>query len=156
MSNRAVFTLATIVMVLFFLASHLDFYFFALHFLEAVIYLVILLLLFYGTDDWAYAIGFFTPLVWMALNLLGGGLLGGLQALGQLVTFQPIESHLRLVNGFVLLAGLALSYASGRAFWREVWGTPGARRTLLGAALIVGAYYAAIVFILLRMVQPNR
>lgn len=154
MVNRAIFTLAAVVSVLFFLASHFDTFFFLLHFLEAIIYLVILLLLFYGEEEWGYALGFLAPLVWIVLALMGGSLLGGLAALGRLVTFQPVESPARLVNGLLLLAGLALSGTSGRIFWREVWGRPGARWALLGALLVTGLFYAIVTLTLLRMVQP--
>ena len=86
MINRVVFTLATAMMLLFFLVSNFDRYFFTLHFLESLIYLVMLLLLFYGLEDWAYVMGVVAPLVWIALTLLSGTSLSGLQALGQAVS----------------------------------------------------------------------
>jgi len=156
MANRSVFTLAAIVMLLFFLASHVDNYFFLLHFLEAVIYAVILLLLFYGLEDWAYVLGFLTPLVWMVLTILSGTLLAGLRALGALVAMGPVDDVLGLVTGLIFLAALALLVVSARAYKREVWGRPGALRVFVGAAVAVMVYYAAVLFTLYRMVLPTR
>ncbi len=155
MANRGVFTLAAIVMVLFFLASHFDNYFFLLHFLEAVIYAVILLLLFYGLEDWAYVLGFLTPLLWMVLSILSGTLLAGFRALGSLVTFRPVDDVIGLMTGFIFLAALALLVVSARAYKREVWGRPGALRVFAGAAVAVVIYHAAVIFTLYRMVLPT-
>jgi hypothetical protein len=90
MANRGVFTLATVMMVLFFLASHYDNSLFLLHFLEAVIYAVILILLFYGLDEWAYVMSFLTPLLWTILTALTGTLFLGLSSLWDAVTFQEV------------------------------------------------------------------
>lgn len=154
MANRGVFTLATIMMVLFFLASHFDNYFFPLHFLETVIYAVILLLLFYGIEEWAYVMGFLSPLLWMILTLLSGTLLAGLAGLARVVTLQPAENPKAVVAGLVFVAGLALMVVSARAFSHEVWGRPEARRVLAGASLAVVAYYAVVLLTWLRLVQP--
>ena len=155
MINRVVFTLATAMMLLFFLVSNFDRYFFTLHFLESLIYLVMLLLLFYGLEDWAYVMGVVAPLVWIALTLLSGTSLSGLQALGQAVSFQGVRSPVDLLGGIALVVGIALMAASARAFRREVWGTKGALRTVVLASLIVGVYYAVLVYALIRQASPG-
>lgn len=76
MANKTVFALATVMLVLSFLVSHFERFFFTLNFLESLIYLAILLLLFYGLEEWAYAVGIAAPVFWMALAW-AGGLLGG-------------------------------------------------------------------------------
>ena len=155
MPNRTVFTLASILMVLFFLVSNYDRYFFMLHFLESLIYLVIVLLLFYCLEDWAYVVGFVTPLLWIVLTLLNGTLVSGLRALGRLVSFQPVTSALDVLSGLIFATGLGLMLASGWAFRREVWGRPGALRMFLWAMLIVWVYYAVLIAALYRMVKPG-
>jgi hypothetical protein len=154
MANRALFTLATIMMVLFFLASQYDNFFFPMHFLEAVIYAVLLLLLYYGLEDWAYVMGFLTPLLWIILTLLSGTLLGGLEALGQITTLQVVQNPKAVVAGLVFVTSVALIVVSWRAFYREVWGKPGALGTTVGAAVVVVAYYAMLGVVLYRMVTP--
>lgn len=155
MVNRAVFSLTAVMAVLFFLASHYDNYFFLLHFLETAIYLTVLLLFFYGIEEWGYSMAFLAPLMWIVLAILGGTLQGGLAALGEVVRFQPVESPARLVNGLVFLAGIALSATSGRILWKEIRGRTGALWAFVGSFLVTGAFYAIVVFTLIRMVQPT-
>jgi len=155
MTNRLVFTLATVMMVLFFLVSNFDRYFFTVHFLESLIYLVMLLLLFYGLEEWAYVMGVVAPLVWTALTLLSGTSVAGLRALGRAVSFQGVSSPVELLGGVLLVVGVALMVASARAFRREVWGTKGALRTVVLASLIVAVYYAALVYALLHQASPG-
>jgi len=155
MVNRPVFTVAAVMAVLFFLASHYDNYFFLLHFLETAIYLTILLLLFYGVEEWGYSMAFLAPLFWMVLGILGGTLQGGLAALGEAARMQPVESAGRLVNGLLLITGVALSLLSGRVLWKEIRGRPGARWAFVGSFLVTGAFYTIVIFTLLRMVQPT-
>lgn len=156
MVNRAVFSLTAVMAVLFFLASHYDNYFFLLHFLETAIYLTVLLLLFYGIEEWGYSMAFQAPLLWIVLAILGGTLIGGLEALGEMVRLQPVESPARLVNGLLFLTGVVLSLMSGRVLWKEIRGRPGAVWAFVGSFLVTGAFYAVVIFTLLRMVEPAR
>jgi hypothetical protein len=154
MTHRLVFTLATVMMLLFFLVSNFDRYFFTLHFLESLIYLVMLLLLFYDLEDWAYVMGVVAPLYWIVLTLLSGTSLAGLHALGRAVSFQGVTSPVDLLGGVALVVGIALMAASARSFRREVWGTPGSLRTAVLASLLVGVYYAVLVYALIRQASP--
>lgn len=155
MANRGVFTLATVMMVLFFLASHYDNPLFLLHFLEAVIYAVILILLFYGMEEWAYVMSFLTPVLWAILTGLTGTLSLGLSSLWSAVTFQELTFGARgLVAGLIFLAGLALMVVSGRAFWRQIYGRPGLRSAVWGSIVAVVVYYAVLILVWLRLLQP--
>src|SRR3989304_4897337 len=122
---------------------------FTLHFLESLIYLVMLLLLFYGLEDWAYVMGVVAPLVWIALTLLSGTSLSALQALGQAVSFQGVRSPVDLLGGTALMVGIALMAACARAFRREVWGTKEALRTAVLGSLISGRSHAVLGYALL-------
>ena len=140
MGSRSVFTLSAIMMVLFFLASNYDRYFFMVHFLEALIYILILMLLFYRLEEWAYVIGFLAPLFWAVLTFLSGTLLHGFRAMAQLLRLQKVDDPLDAVIALLLVAGLALAATSARAFRRQVWGSPGALRPVLGGIAVVAAY----------------
>lgn len=155
MTHRLVFTLATVMMLLFFLVSNFDRYFFTLHFLESLIYLVMLLLLFYDLEDWAYVMGVVAPLYWIILTLLSGTSLAGLRALGRAVTLRGVTSPVDLLGGVALVVGIALMAASAGSFRREVWGTKGALRTVVLASLFVGVYYAVLVYAMLRQASPG-
>jgi hypothetical protein len=154
MAHRGVFALATIMMVLFFLASHYDNPLFLLHFLEAVMYAVILILLFYGLEEWAYVMSILTPAVWTVLTLLSGTLAVGLIELGRLVTFQEVYSGRGVVVGIIFLVGLVLIVVSARAFWRQVWGRPGIMPAVVGSVVAVAAYYAVVIWVWLRLLEP--
>ena len=60
-----------------------------------------------------------------------------------------------LLGGTALMVGIALMAACARAFRREVWGTKGALRTVVLASLIVGVYYAVLVYAMLRQASPG-
>lgn len=155
MPHRTVFALATLQMVLFFLVSNYDHYFFVLHFLGSLIYILMLLLLFYDLDEWAYVMGFVASLLWMVLGLLSGTLLASLRGLWQLIRAPGMANMLDVVGGLVFLTGLALMVACGWAFRREVWGMPGALRTVIWATVVVGVYYAVLIAALYRMASPG-
>ncbi len=155
MANRGIFTLATIMMMLFFLASQFDNFFFPVHFLESVIYAVILLLLFYGLEDWAYVMGFLTPLLWILLTLMSGTLVGGFEALTQMSDPAGVQNPTGLIAVFMLITGLVLIYLSARAYHREVWGRSDAKRITLGAAGVVVVYYLVLGAVLYQMVAPE-
>ena len=57
MGEKTIFTLSAVLMVLFFWLSNYDRFFFAVHFLQASFYLILLLLLYYGLEEWAYVMG---------------------------------------------------------------------------------------------------
>lgn len=155
MSHRTVFALATVQMVLFFLVSNYDHYFFMLHFLGSLIYILMLLLLFYDLDEWAYVMGFVAPLFWIVLALLGGTLQASLRGLWQLVRVPGTANMLDVLGGLVLLMGVALMVASGGAFRREVWGRPGALGIVIWSTVVVGVYYAVLIAALYRMASPG-
>lgn len=154
MAHRTVFTLAALMMLLFFLVSNYDRFFFTVHFLTSLIYIVMLLLLYYDLDDWAYVMGVVAPLFWIGLTLLSGTSLMGLRTLGRAVTFQPVHNPADLLSGIIFVVGLVLVAASGRAFRREVWGTRGALRTALLATVLVGVYYAVLIWALWHLASP--
>lgn len=155
MASRLVFTLSALLTILFFALSNYDRYFFPLHFLEASMYVVVLLLLFYRLEEWAYALAFLTPLLWLALAFLQGILWAGLRGLGELAGLQTPFSTIDVLAGLIALSALALVAASGWAFRREVWGRPGVLWPTVCSAVIVGAYYGLLIFVLFRLARPG-
>lgn len=151
MANRTVFGLAAGMGLLSFLISHYDQYFFLLHFVESLIYFVILLLMFYRLEEWAYALGIAVPVFWILSASLGGffgenlaqfavGMLGG-------------NSPVRFVGGLMVFVAIGLFAASAHAFWKGVWGTPNALRILLIVFGAVAAFYASLAYAVLQMAR---
>src|SRR5713226_3186808 len=73
-AHRGIATLASALLICFLLLSHFEPEFFLLHLYQSLIYLVIVLLLFYFEDRWAYMIGILAPAVWLLLNYATGEL----------------------------------------------------------------------------------
>jgi len=155
MSNKAVFTLAAILMALFFWLSNYDRFFFLAHFLQAGFYLIVLLLLFYGLEEWAYVMAVVAPLLWIVLAALAGIATAGFRGLGQLVSGESLVRPVDTVAGLILLGSLALMVVSARVYKREVWGAPGALRSAIGAILVVGGYYLVLLYAYLRIASPG-
>jgi len=155
MANKAVFTLAAILMALFFWLSSYDRFFFLAHFLQAGFYLIVLLLLFYGLEEWAYVMAVVAPLLWIVLAALAGIATSGFRGLGQLVSGESLVRPVDTVAGLILLGSLALMVVSARVYKREVWGAPGALRSAIGAILVVGGYYLVLLYAYLRIATPG-
>jgi hypothetical protein len=153
MANRLVFTLSTVLAVLFFALSNFDRYFFLLHFLEASIYIVILLLLYYGLEEWAYPLAFLSAILWLLLAILAGVFWAGVRGLGELVGLYRPMSGVDVMAGLIILAALGLVAASGYAFRREIWGRPGVLVPTLCSAAIVGLYNGLLIYALLRLAR---
>ena len=155
MANKAVFTLAAILMALFFWLSSYDRFFLLAHFLQAGFYLIVLLLLFYGLEEWAYVMAVVAPLLWIVLAALAGIATSGFRGLGQLVSGESLVRPVDTVAGLILLGSLALMVVSARVYKREVWGAPGALRSAIGAILVVGGYYLVLLYAYLRIATPG-
>lgn len=155
MANKAVFTLAAVLMALFFWLSNYDRVFFMAHFLQAGFYLIVLLLMFYGLEEYAYVMSVVAPLLWIILAILAGIAESGARGLGRLVSGGGLETPVDTVAGFILLGSLALMVVSARVYKRDVWGAPGAMRAAIGAIVIVGGYYLVLLYAYLRIATPG-
>ena len=155
MANKTVFTLAAILMALFFWLSNYDRFFFLAHFLQASFYLIVLLLLFYGLEEWAYVMAVVAPLLWVILAVLAGIATSGVRGLGRLVSGGGLTNPVDTVAGFILLVSLGLLAASARVYKREIWGAPGALRSAIGAIVVVGGYYLVLLYAYLRIATPR-
>ena len=155
MGEKTIFTLSAVLMVLFFWLSNYDRFFFAVHFLQASFYLILLLLLYYGLEEWAYVMGVVAPLLWIVQAALLGIVWAGLRGLGGLVTGQGLANPVDTVAGLIFLGSLALMGASAVVYKREVWGRPGVLRMALGAIVAVGLFNGLVVWVYLRIAAPQ-
>ena len=72
MVHRGIATLAGLLMCCFILLSHLEPDFVLLHLYQSLIYLVIILMLFYFEDQYAYMLGMLAPAAWLLLSMSAG------------------------------------------------------------------------------------
>ena len=152
MVHRGLATLSGALMLCFLLltAFETESQFFLLHFYQASIYLLIILMLFYFEDHWAYALGIMAPSVWLVLHV-GTGLLAS--------TFQQIPGEIgRLFSGLTPSNGVAVTtvliallsalmiFFSWQRWKREFMGMHQEKAVLFGSLSVVVIYYAVLIY----------
>lgn len=154
-SNKPVVTLAAAMMLLFFSVGWYETQFLMVHFFEALIYLIMILLFFYFEDRFGYALGVFVPGVWILLQFLTTGRVqAGFRQLGRVLSFRSVDSPVSLLAAIITLTGLLLIVLSAMALRREVAGTPYLRSSLIVGGVITVAYYGIVYFLFIRTFQP--
>jgi hypothetical protein len=154
MVNRGIATIAVALALCFLLLSHFDPQFFLIHFYESLIYVVIVLMLFYFEDRWAYMMGMVAPPIWLILTLAWNGV----SAIGREVVgaFQPespffasnLLTTVAIVLSVVMVAGCANRWRREFTGLRKGWST------FLITFAIAAAYYALMVVWILRFPPP--
>jgi hypothetical protein len=144
--NRVVAGLAILMAILFASVSFDEPEFLLLHCYEGGIYIVIVAMLYYGREEWAYPLGMILPLVWIVLSYSTGRLSAGVVQVGMLVGRREVSNLTSLLAVALTLAGLALIVASAYYYRKEIHGSPSGGPKNFGlAALIAVAYYAVLV-----------
>lgn len=154
MIHRGIATIALALALCFLLLSHFDPQFFLIHFYESLIYLVILLMLFYFEDRWAYMMGIVAPAMWMVLTISWSGIAAiGRQVLG---AFRPGSPFFPadLLTTAALVLSVVLIVSCANRWRREFAGLRKGWSTLLISLAIAGAYYAVVVIWILRWPPP--
>jgi hypothetical protein len=144
--NRVVATLAVIVGLLFASVGIDEPEFFLLHCYEGFIYVILVTMLYYGREEWAYPLGMLLPLVWILLNFGTGRLSAGAVQLRLFVGRGEVTNLTSFLAVAITAAGLALAGSCAYYYWKEVHGSPsdGPENFAL-AALISLSYYAVLV-----------
>lgn len=150
MVHRGIASVSIALALCFLLLSHFDAQFFLIHFYESLIYLVIVLMLFYLEDRWAYMMGMVAPAAWLAIS----GLWGGLRSLPLHISpaFHPGSSFfpVGLLSTLVILLSVAMIVFCGARWRREFTGSHKGWSTLLVSLGLVAGYYAILVLWILR------
>ena len=149
MVHRGIATLAGLLMLSFLLLSNYEPQFFLLHFYQSLIYLVIILMLFYFEDRYAYMLGMIAPAVWLLL-LYATGVLGGAwkqvghQISGLMHAHLPDNRISFLAAVTSVLSVLMIGFCAYR--WkREYSGLGKGRTTFLVSLVAVILYYAILI-----------
>lgn len=155
MVHRHIASLAAATMLCFFVLSNLEPQFFLLHFYQAIFYLIIILMLFYMEDRWAYAMGILAPSIWLLLAFSTGLLGGAIQHVGNL--FRPGVPVFKVGLVAAVLAALAVIMIAVcvHRWRREFTGSKPVLATFGPGAVIVIAYYAVLITWFWRMVPET-
>jgi uncharacterized membrane protein YidH (DUF202 family) len=144
--NRVVAGLAIVMAILFASVSFEEPEFLLIHCFEGSIYIVIVALLYYSREEWAYPLGMILPLVWIILSYATGRLSAGVAQVGMVVGRREISNFTSLLAVALTIGGLALVVASAYYYYQEIHGgSSGGPKNFGLAALISLAYYAVLV-----------
>jgi hypothetical protein len=154
MVHRGIATIAVALALCFLLLSHFDPQFFLIHFYESLIYVVIVLMLFYFEDRWAYMMGMVAPPIWLVLTLAWNGLPSiGHQIVAVFQPGSPFYVSNLLTTGAIVLSVVMVAACANR--WRrEFTGLRKGWSTFLISFAIAAAYYAVMVVWILRFPPP--
>lgn len=144
MVHRGIATLSAALMLCFLLLSHFEPQFFLLHFYQSLIFLVIILLVFYMEDRWAYMLGMVAPAVWLLL-LYAVGLAGGaLRQMSQLMFAQTVSNVVSLMAAIAALLAIALIAVCAVRWKRQLAGQHAFWGTFLWTLFGVVIYYGIL------------
>ncbi|HUJ39878.1 MAG TPA: hypothetical protein VLW54_04980 [Candidatus Acidoferrales bacterium] len=144
MRHRGIATLAVAAIVACLLLSRYDPQFSLLHIYESAIYMVLLFLLNYEEEEWAYVLGVSAPAVWLAL-VSASNLNGILRQTERVVHLQAPDYPANLIGAAAMVISL-LMLGTCVYRWRQArWGFRHAWRTVGVIAVMVVAYYGVLV-----------
>jgi hypothetical protein len=150
-AHRGIATLSSAIMVCFFVLATMEPEFLLIHFYQSLIYLVIVLMLFYFQDRWAYAIGILAPAFWLLLAY-GVGLFGGaMRQVSHLMRAQTPTSEVGVMTAIMIVLSVALIALCAYRWKREFSGLGKGLSTFLVSFVVVGAYYAILIVWFYRM-----
>jgi hypothetical protein len=145
--HRGLATLAGAVMMCFLLLTQADMNFFHLQLLQSAIYLMIILMLFYFEDHWAYMVGMIAPAVWLLLAL-GLGLIPGKPSdIAVLLSGRTMVDRLSWLH-FVTAAFCTLLIVFSARRWRKEYkGSGKGLSTFLVTLAGVVIYYVILIYV---------
>jgi len=142
MSDRWVFLVAFLTLVLTVAGAFVIPEFFVYQLLTSLIFLVIALLVFFGEDEFPYMLGMIAPILWWIFSLLVGGVFGDLKALLAFVGGRPSPAMETPLHGLALLMGLLLLIVAARAWRKQI--TQKFLGKTFAVALVVGLVWVGV------------
>ena len=158
MVHRGIATLAGLLMLCYILLSHFDPEFFLLHLYSSLIYLVIIQMLFYLEDQYAYMLGMIAPAASLIMMLATGLISAGLRQVWWLFK-PPFAEHKPDPVGLMgattaVLLVMMIGFCAQR--WRQEYAGLGKGRTTFLISLgIVVVYYGVLIFWFTRLIGPR-
>jgi len=155
MVHRGIATLAGTLMLSFLWLSHLEPEFFLLHLYQSLIYLVIILMLFYFEDHYAYMLGMLAPAVWLLMTYATGVLGGAARQVARLMHAQRPSNDVSLMAGVTAILAVMMIVFCAYRWRREYAGLGKGRTTFLVSLGVVLVYYAILVFWFWRIIPQS-
>jgi hypothetical protein len=158
MVHRGIATLAGVLMCCYALLSHLEPDFFLLHLYQSLIYLVIILMLFYFEDQYAYMLGMLAPSAWLLLSM-SIGITGTAMRQVWWMIKPPYPGHrvddVAIVAAITtVLAFMMIGFCAYR--WkREFSGLGKGKSTFFISLGVILVYYGVLVFWFTKSIGPR-
>lgn len=145
--HRGLATLSGTVMMCFLLLSQADMNFFHLQLLQSAIYLIVILMLFYFEDHWAYMLGMIAPAVWLLLAFGLGVIPGKASDIALLLSGRTKVDQINALDIVTAAFCTLLIAFSARRWRREYAGGGKGLSTSLVTLAGVGIYYAILIYV---------
>jgi hypothetical protein len=142
MSDRGVFLAAFLTLVLVVASAFALPELFVYELLKSTIFVVIVVMVFFGEDKFPYMLGMIAPILWFIYSLLTGGFMGEIATLVRFLSGKPGGPLETPLHGFAILAGLLLVILCARAWRKQV--TEKLFGKTFATAMIVGLIWIGI------------
>jgi len=154
MTHRGIATLAVAAIVSFLFLGHFDPQFSLLHLYESSIYIVLLFLLMYEEEEWAFVLGIAAPAAWLLL-ITATNLTGILRQVGLVLRLQKPDYPVNLIGAVAMLISLLILGSCLYRWKQQRWGFRHAWRTIGVVVAMVAVYYGVLVFWFSHMVMAK-
>ena len=142
MSDRGVFVVAFLTLVLTVAGAFAIPQYFPYELLKSLIYVVIAVMVFFGDNQYSYMLGVVAPIMRILLNILLGGFFGEFSILWASVTMKPLPALETPLHGLAILTEIVLVILCLRAWRKEVTGPFFGK--VFGISLVISLVYVGI------------
>jgi hypothetical protein len=142
MSDRGVFVVAFLTVVLIVAGAFAIPEYFPYELLKSSIYVVIAMMVFFGENTYSYMLGIIAPIVGIVCNILLGGFFSEFSILWASVTMKPLPLVDTPLHGLAILTEILLVILCLRAWRKEVTGPFFGK--VFGVSLVVSLVYVGV------------
>lgn len=142
MSDRGVFVVAFLTVVLIVAGAFAIPEYFPYELLKSSIYVVIAMMVFFGENTYSYMLGIVAPIVGIVCNILLGGFFSEFSILWASVTMKPLPLVDTPLHGLAILTEILLVILCLRAWRKEVTGPFFGK--VFGVSLVVSLVYVGV------------
>jgi hypothetical protein len=142
MSDRGVFVVAFLTVVLIVAGAFAIPEYFPFELLKSLMFVVIAVMVFFGDNTYSYMLGIIAPILGIMLNILLGGFFDEFSVLWASLTMKPLAALDTPLHGLAILTEIVLVILCLRAWRKEVTGPFFGK--VFGISLVISLVYVGI------------
>jgi hypothetical protein len=142
MSDRGVFVVAFLTVVLIVAGAFAIPEYFPFELLKSLMFVVIAVMVFFGDNTYSYMLGIIAPILGILLNILLGGFFDEFSVLWASLTMKPLAALDTPLHGLAILTEIVLVILCLRAWRKEVTGPFFGK--VFGISLVISLVYVGI------------